>query len=188
MRKFISFITIIASIYISNLSYPCMYCTGATVIYNVGVELKRDKLKFINITWIFDERFSGMLLWKYDRNSNREIDGKEKYYIKKYGFNFLAEYDYFLQIHFRGRLIRGFKVINFNAKTLNSFVVYTFQIPVNVKIKSSTGLKIEFGYKNSFLAFTPYKKGTTTKLNDSKNIIVKRNCAFKIVKFLFSPK
>ncbi len=186
MKKIISLTFILLFGFAVKKTHGCMYCSGGTILYSVGLEISENKFNFITVRWMFDERFSGMLLWKYDRNGDKKITGKEIYYLKKYGFNILKRYNYYTYITFRGKKITGFKVTHFEPIVNNGHVVYFFKVPVDIDIKKNIELKIEFKSPGHFILFKPDIYGNTPgKVEGNK---VKRVFTNKSVNFLIFKK
>ncbi len=126
--------------------------------YWTDVIFKNGKLAGLQVHWLFDEFFSAMIIRANDTNRNKRFEPREVKVLKKRAFDNLRNYKYFSYLKLNG--IHKFTrwVTIFNAKITRNRLIYSFYIPLNVSIKSTTQkLRIEYLDPTVYVAFAPRK-------------------------------
>ncbi|MDY0361941.1 MAG: DUF1007 family protein [Desulforegulaceae bacterium] len=107
-------------------------------------------LKGFNIYWKFDEMFSNMFIYDFDKNENKKLEPEEVSTIKSGGFDNLKKFDFFSHIKINKEKFKVEYIKNFKAWIEGNNLFYSFFIPCHVKasvIKKNVSIAI---YDKSF--------------------------------------
>ena len=127
------------------LSHPHVF------IYNsIKIVFDKKGLVGFRVKWVFDEMFSNMLIYDYDKNGNGSFEPSEIREIKNGAFSNLKSFDYFTHIKINGKPFKVKFVKDFSAKIKGDALTYRFFVPCHV-LALSTFKKIKISiYDDSF--------------------------------------
>ncbi len=129
----------------NTLSHPHVF------IYNsIKVVFDKKGLVGFRVNWVFDEMFSNMLIYDFDKNGNRSFELSEIREIKNGAFSNLKNFDYFTHIMINGKPFKVKFVKDFSAKIKGDALTYRFFVPCHV-LALSTFKEIKISiYDDSF--------------------------------------
>ena len=87
--------------------------------------------------WVFDEMFTSMVLYDFDRDKNLSLDENEVTEIKEEYFSSLKDYAYFTHVQINGEEFKVQYIRDFFAEVENGKLVYRFFVPCHVSATSS---------------------------------------------------
>ena len=127
------------------LSHPHVF------IYNsIKVVFDKKGLVGFRVKWVFDEMFSNMLIYDFDKNGNGSFEPSEIREIKNGAFSNLKNFDYFTHIKINGKPFKVKFVKDFSAKIKGDALTYRFFVPCHV-LALSTFKEIKISiYDDSF--------------------------------------
>ncbi|MCG2775971.1 MAG: DUF1007 family protein [Desulfobacterales bacterium] len=109
------------------LSHPHVF------IYNsIKVVFDKKGLVGFRVKWVFDEMFSNMLIYDFDKNGNGSFEPSEIRDIKNGAFSNLKNFDYFTHIMINGKPFKVKFVKDFSAKIKGDALTYRFFVPCHV--------------------------------------------------------
>ena len=82
--------------------------------------------------WTFDEMFSSQIMEMFDANGDGFFSAEEIEAVRRGAFEYLSEYDYFIQIKINGSSFHVASVTDFRAAIHGYQVVYDFFVPCPV--------------------------------------------------------
>ena len=82
--------------------------------------------------WTFDEMFSSQIMEMFDADADGVFSAGEIEEVRQGAFEYLSEYDYFIQIKINGSPFHVASVTNFQATIQGHQVVYEFFVPCPV--------------------------------------------------------
>jgi ABC-type uncharacterized transport system substrate-binding protein len=114
------------------LSHPHVF------IYNsIKVVFNKKGLVGFKVKWVFDEMFSNMIIYDYDKNGNKRFESSEIREIKNGAFSNLKNFDYFTHIKIDKSPFKVKFVKNFSAAIKGDVIIYSFFVPCHVSAISS---------------------------------------------------
>lgn len=106
---------------------------------SIVLHMKGGKITAVTHRWVFDPRFSMVLLDQFDTNRTRSFEKSEIAQVKANGFESLERLAYFTNIRIDGEFQPIRKIRDFHAGVENnSQVVYTFTIELEKAIDPRT--------------------------------------------------
>ncbi|SMP71982.1 ABC-type uncharacterized transport system, substrate-binding protein [Desulfonatronum zhilinae] len=84
--------------------------------------------------WTFDEMFSSQIMDMFDADGNGVFSDEEIEEVRRGAFEYLSEYDYFIQIKVNDSPFHVASVTDFRASIQGHQVVYDFFIPCPVPV------------------------------------------------------
>lgn len=118
---------IVSFLHADSFSHPHVFIDNSLkIVFN------EKGLTGINLKWIFDEMFSGMIIYEFDKNKNRKFEAPEIEKIKKGAFEHLKNFDYFTYIKINGQQFKVRYVQGFSASICKNKVIYNFFVPCHV--------------------------------------------------------
>ena len=120
-------------VFILSLLHADLFSHPHVFIDNSLKVLFNEKgLAGINLKWVFDEMFSGMIIYEFDKNKNRKFEASEIEKVKKGVFEHLKNFDYFTHMKINGQEFKVRYVQGFSASIYEDKVIYNFFIPCHV--------------------------------------------------------
>jgi len=120
-------LVIVSLLHADSFSHPHVFIDNSLkIVFN------EKGLANINLKWVFDEMFSGMIIYEFDKNKNGKFEASEIEEIRKGAFGHLKNFDYFTHIKINGQQFKVRYVQGFSASICKNKVVYYFSIPCHV--------------------------------------------------------
>ncbi len=157
----------------SAYSHPHVFIDNS-VIFIFG----ENGLKSIQLTWVFNEMFSSMVIEDYDKNKDGEFDQDELEILQIDMFSNVKDYCYFCHMTIDGKEFKVNEVVDFFAYIRDgAMVVYTFIVPCEVIAEAKYKTIVLSVYDDTY-----YIAVTTAKENSVQaEGIVEKNYSYKIV-------
>lgn len=109
------------------LSHPHVF-----IFNSIKVVFDKKGLVGFRVKWVFDEMFSNMLIYDFDKNGNGSFEPSEIRDIKNGAFSNLKAFDYFTHIKINGKPFKVKFVKDFSAKIKGDALTYRFFVPCHV--------------------------------------------------------
>lgn len=172
-KKYVLIILIIFSLFITEnktTAHPHVF-----IEYWTNIVFEKGKLKGIWVNWYFDEFFSAMVIRQNDKNKNKKFEKNEVKIVKKRAFDNLKNFKYFTYLNINRKLKTPKWINTFNAKIRQNRLIYSFFVPLNVKIKSSKQkLRIKYQDPTIYVAFSPHKNPIRVKKTTKVKVQTKK--------------
>ncbi|WP_031385943.1 DUF1007 family protein [Desulfonatronum thiodismutans] len=96
-----------------------------------GIEARFDAAGLVGFQhrWTFDEMFSSQIMEMFDADGDGVFSAEEIEEVRQGAFEYLSEYDYFIQIKVNGSPFHVASVTDFRASIQGHQVVYDFFVP-----------------------------------------------------------
>ncbi|TVR01781.1 MAG: DUF1007 family protein [Desulfovibrionales bacterium] len=107
------------------------------VDYAIEARFDASGLKGFQHRWTFDEMFSSQIMEMFDRDGDGVFSAQEIEEVRQGAFEYLSEYDYFIQIKINGAPFHVATVTDFRATIQGHQVVYEFFVPCPVPAKNA---------------------------------------------------
>ncbi len=104
---------------------------------SVKVIFDQKGLAGVRFKWVFDEMFSSMIIFDFDKNGNGNFEPEEITELKKGAFANLREFGYFTHIKIDGKPFKVKFVTDFSAAINRGKLVYQFLVPCHVQALES---------------------------------------------------
>jgi ABC-type uncharacterized transport system substrate-binding protein len=138
----------------------------------VTVFFNKNGIEGIQITWLFDEMFSNMIIFDFDSNHDQRLNEKEIENIRKDAFSNLSNFHYFSYISINGKDFPFSSVTDFIAFIHEDRIIYQFFIPCSIPVEQKEQLITVAAYDSSYycdIAFT-----------ENNPLLLKNNSGFNI--------
>ncbi len=123
----------------------------------VEVEVSENRIEAVRANWSFDPMFTEMIALDYGRGQSGEYSDSEIESIRRGAFENLRHYEYFTHIELNGRSVTVDSVERFSARlNSDSFLEYSFEVPLGVPIEDGTTLKVSM-YDETFFTDIAYR-------------------------------
>jgi len=100
----------VSLLHADSFSHPHVFIDNSLkIVFN------EKGLANINLKWVFDEMFSGMIIYEFDKNKNGKFEASEIEEIRKGAFGHLKNFDYFTHIKINGQQFKVRYVQGFSA-------------------------------------------------------------------------
>jgi len=135
------------------------------------INIQNNKATSLSLQWKFDQMTSSMLIMKYDRDKDNQLNKKELSRIKKNAIKSLKKNNYYLKIVPKNENAKIQKLDNF-VVTINKMgrLIYSFDLICSFEVKESNLL---FYHKNYYIAFM-LKKSSVAPLNKNLNFSIRK--------------
>ena len=135
------------------------------------INIQNNKATSLSLQWKFDQMTSSMLIMKYDRDKDNQLNKKELSRIKKNAIKSLKKNNYYLKIVPKDENAKIQKLDNF-VVTINKMgrLIYSFDLICSFEVKESNLL---FYHKNYYIAFM-LKKSLVEPLNKNLNFSIRK--------------
>lgn len=135
------------------------------------INIQNNKATSLSLQWKFDQMTSSMLIMKYDKNKDNQLNKKELSRIKKSAIKSLKKNNYYLKIVIKDKNVKIQKLDNF-VVTIDKKgrLIYSFDLICSFEVKDSNLL---FYYKNYYIAFM-LKKSLVAPLNKNLNFSIRK--------------
>jgi len=135
------------------------------------INIQNNKATSLSLQWKFDQMTSSMLIMKYDKDKDNQLNKKELARLKKSAIKSLKKNNYYLKIVLKDENAKIQKLDNF-VVTINKMgrLIYSFDLICNFEVKESNLL---FYYKNYYIAFM-LKKSLVEPLNKNLNFSIRK--------------
>ncbi|MCD6190184.1 MAG: DUF1007 family protein [Sulfurimonas sp.] len=135
------------------------------------INIQNNKATSLSLQWKFDQMTSSMLIMKYDRDKDNQLNKKELSRIKKNAIKSLKKNNYYLKIVPKNENAKIQKLDNF-VVTINKMgrLIYSFDLICSFEVKESNLL---FYHKNYYIAFM-LKKSSVEPLNKNLNFSIRK--------------
>lgn len=115
---------------ITLLAHPHMFIdTNPTIV------MDKNGLKGVEVSWVFDDMFSSVVIKDYDKNKDQKFNQKELAKLKKEAFDYTAEYHYFTKLTLGKKQLPMGAPQNFTPTIKKGRLIYHFFIPCLVPVK-----------------------------------------------------
>lgn len=118
------------------LFIPALYANAHPHVFvftSVDAVFNEQGLTGFNVYWKFDEMFSHMFIFDFDKNRNRKFEKDELIELENGAFKNLKNFDYFSHIKIENKKFKVQYVKDFNAWIKGNNLFYSFFIPCTVK-------------------------------------------------------
>ncbi|WP_028575664.1 DUF1007 family protein [Desulfonatronovibrio hydrogenovorans] len=102
------------------------------------IELDQKGIKGFWQHWSFDEYFSAWVIDEYDTDKDGQFSPEETQRLYQEAFKNLKNHGYFTRVLNNGQEIPVREIQNFSVRIENNMAVYSFFVPLNISIDSST--------------------------------------------------
>ena len=153
------------------------------VVNNITIIFDEQGFSGIRVNWVFDEFFSNMIAYDYDKNRNKKLEKPEIAIIKKEAFSYLADSDYFSFIKIGGKPFKVKWVTDFSAALSEGKLNYEFFIPCHVKASSTFREVTIAQYDPTYYSRVLFGKNKPVKIEAGPNF----ETSFKIAENLKEP-
>ena len=135
------------------------------------INIQNNKATSLSLQWKFDQMTSSMLIMKYDKDKDNQLNKKELSRLKKSAIKALKKNNYYLKIVPKDGNTKIQKLDNF-VVTINKMgrLIYSFDLICSFEVKESNLL---FYYKNYYIAFM-LKKSLLEPLNKNLNFSIRK--------------
>jgi len=116
----------------TSLAHPHVFFTAS-----VEVVFDDEGLAGFEMTWVFDEMFSNMMIMDFDANGNGEFEGSEVRALKEANFSNLRNFSYFTHVTINGKPFTVEYVKDFSASIQDGRMTYRFFVPCHVSATES---------------------------------------------------
>lgn len=129
------------------LAVTMLHCLGAQgalahphvwVDYAIEARFNTEGLAGFQHRWTFDEMFSSQILEMFDTDRDGQFSTQETEEVRQGAFEYLSEYDYFIQIKINGTPFHVGAIQDFQATIQGHHVVYDFFVPCPVPASRET--------------------------------------------------
>jgi len=137
------------------------------------INIQNNKATSLSLQWKFDQMTSSMLIMKYDKDKDNQLNKKELARIKRSAIKSLKKNNYYLKIILKDEdeNAKIQKLDNF-VVTINKMgrLIYSFDLICSFEVKDSNLL---FYYKNYYIAYM-LKKSLVESLNKNLNFSIRK--------------
>jgi ABC-type uncharacterized transport system substrate-binding protein len=121
------------AVFLSSLSASIAWSHPHVSVYSaVQFAFDDEGLAGVRIRWVFDEMFSSMIIFDFDKNGNGRFEPTEIECLENGAFANLREFDYFLHMKIDDRPFGVKTVTDFTAEIRGERLVYQFFVPCRV--------------------------------------------------------
>lgn len=100
---------------------------------SIDAVFDENGLEGFRIYWKFDEMFSNMFIFDFDKNNNLSFEKEELKALENGAFKNLKKFDYFSHVKIEDKIFKVSYVKDFKAWIKNGNLYYSFFIPCHVK-------------------------------------------------------
>jgi len=135
------------------------------------INIQNNKATSLSLQWKFDQMTSSMLITKYDKDKDNQLNKKELSRIKKSAIKSLKKNNYYLKIVIKDENAKIQKIDNF-VVTIDKTgrLIYSFDLICSFEVKDSI---LMFYYKNHYIAYM-LKKSFIEPLNKNLNFSIRK--------------
>ncbi len=135
------------------------------------INIQNNKATSLSLQWKFDQMTSSMLIRKYDKDKDNQLNKKELSRVKKSAIKSLKKNNYYLKIIIKDKNAKIQKIDNFVVSIdKTGRLIYSFDLICNFEVKDSI---LMFYYKNAYIAYM-LKKSLIEPLNKNLNFNVRK--------------
>lgn len=116
----------------TSWSHPHVFFTTS-----VDVVFDDKGLSGFEMTWVFDEMFSNMIILDFDANGNKTLEDPEAKKLEQTYFANLRKFNYFTHIKINGTPFKVDYVKDFSASIQDGQLTYRFFVPCHVAANAS---------------------------------------------------
>lgn len=130
-------------------------------------------LQGLEVSWEFDEFFSGQVLEACDSNKDGNLSAAEQILVRKKFFANLKSFHYFTFVWINEKFHKAVRVSKFKARVgAGRKVTYTFFIPLGSQLEAAAKtVKVMYLDESNFVAF--FSKDNTISVAGEKPTVVK---------------
>ena len=143
---------------------------------SVILHMKDGKIVAVSHKWVFDPRFSIVLLDQFDKNRNRHFEKAEIADLKANGFAALEQLSYFTHVRVGGKYQKITQIPHFEGEVSGQNVVYVFtarlETPIDPRTTKADFLFLDRSYYVDVAAKKAEirgEKGCTVAWSDDKS-------------------
>jgi len=144
------------------------------VDHSLVILLDRDELVGIELSWVYDELTSSMLLQTFDTNRDRTLSPVETATLGQKYLDTLRQESYFVDVRVDGKpwKIRGAR--DLRARVDGDRLVLAFTLPLGVRLQATGTVEIRVDDPTYFVAFALQPKGALQVRADARYAVTCR--------------